>query len=213
MEAARVKRIFQTLEKANPNPKLELNYNSPFELLVAVVLSARSTDKSVNNATEKLFAVANTPQKMLSLGLSELKKYIRTIGLYNNKASNLIKTCQILIDQYNGRIPNAREELEELPGVGRKSANVILSTAFGQPVIAVDTHIFRVANRTGLAKGKTVTAVEEELEQIIPQKFKLKAHLWLLLHGRYICTARNPKCSICPIRQYCDYLRSLRVTC
>lgn len=197
--------IFRLLREANPSPETELNYSSPFELLVAVVLSAQATDVGVNKATATLFEVANTPQKILDLGLNGLKKYIRTIGLYNTKAENIIKTCEILVRDHNGEVPSTREELEALPGVGRKTANVVLNTAFGHPVIAVDTHIFRVANRTGLAPGKTVREVEDRLMRVVPDEFKRDAHHWLILHGRYTCIARKPRCGSCIIHDLCEY--------
>lgn len=197
--------IFTRLRAENPKPTTELNYKTPFELLVAVTLSAQATDKGVNKATAKLFPVANTPEKILALGEVGLKKYIKTIGLFNTKAANIIKTCKILIDKHNGQVPQHREALEALPGVGRKTANVILNTAFGQPTIAVDTHIFRVSNRTKIAPGKTVLEVEKKLEKFIPDEFKLDAHHWLILHGRYVCVARKPKCEACIIEDLCEY--------
>jgi len=197
--------IFERLQKHDPDPDTELRYVSPFELLVAVILSAQATDVSVNKATEKLFAVANTPESMLKLGLRGLKKHIRTIGLYNSKAANILKTCRILVDRHGGEVPRTREELESLPGVGRKTANVILNTAFGEPTIAVDTHIFRVANRTGLAPGKTPRAVEDRLLRLTPEGFRKNAHHWLILHGRYVCKARRPECPTCIIADLCEY--------
>ncbi len=197
--------IFERLKSANPRPATELDYSTPFELLIAVILSAQATDKGVNKATKKLFAVANTPHTILALGEEGLKKYIQTIGLYNSKARNIIKTCALLIERHQGQVPHDREALEALPGVGRKTANVILNTAFGEPVIAVDTHIFRVANRTGLAPGKTVREVEDKLIRFIPAEFKHDAHHWLILHGRYTCTARKPRCAACVIADLCDY--------
>ncbi|MBI2779914.1 MAG: endonuclease III [Gammaproteobacteria bacterium] len=197
--------IFTRFKEANPHPTTELNYTTPFELLIAVILSAQATDKGVNKATEKLFKVANTPQAILDLGETGLKKHIQTIGLFNSKAHNIIKTCAILVEKHGGQVPAEREELEELPGVGRKTANVILNTAFGQPTIAVDTHIFRVANRIGLAHGKTVLAVEKELLKVIPDEFKHDAHHWLILHGRYTCIARKPRCASCIIHDLCEY--------
>ncbi|MEQ6342200.1 MAG: endonuclease III [Gammaproteobacteria bacterium] len=197
--------IFTRLKAANPHPTTELNYTTPFELLIAVILSAQATDKGVNKATEKLFTVANTPQAILELGEPNLKKYIQTIGLFNSKAHNIIKTCAILVEKHGGQVPAEREELEALPGVGRKTANVILNTAFGQPTIAVDTHIFRVANRIGLAHGKTVLAVEKELLKAVPDEFKHDAHHWLILHGRYTCIARKPRCASCIIYDLCEY--------
>jgi len=197
--------IFDLLQRQNPAPTTELVYHGVFELLVAVVLSAQATDVSVNKATRVLFQVANSPEAILKLGVSRLKKYIKTIGLYNTKAVNIIRTCEILINQYGGQVPSDRESLEKLPGVGRKTANVILNTAFGQPTIAVDTHIFRVSNRTGIAPGKTPLEVEKKLLKVIPDEYKLNAHHWLILHGRYTCTARNPKCSACIIYDYCEW--------
>ncbi len=197
--------IFERLKSANPEPATELNYSTPFELLIAVILSAQATDKGVNKATKKLFAVANTPHTILALGEEGLKKYIQTIGLYNNKARNIVKTCALLIERNHGQVPHERKALEALPGVGRKTANVILNTAFGEPVIAVDTHIFRVANRTGLAPGKTVREVEDKLSRFVPAEFKHDAHHWLILHGRYTCTARKPRCAACVIADLCAY--------
>ena len=197
--------IFRRLRAENPKPTTELNYTTPFELLVAVLLSAQATDKGVNKATARLFPVANTPEAILALGEEGLKEYIKTIGLFNSKAANLIKTCKILIDKHNSEVPRSREELEALPGVGRKTANVILNTAFGEPTIAVDTHIFRVANRTRIAPGKTVLEVEKKLEKFIPEEFKLDAHHWLILHGRYVCVARKPRCGACIIEDLCEY--------
>ena len=197
--------IFRRLRSENPKPTTELNYTTPFELLVAVLLSAQATDKGVNKATAKLFPVANTPEAILALGEEGLKEYIKTIGLFNSKAANLIKTCKILIDKHNSEVPRTREELEALPGVGRKTANVILNTAFGEPTIAVDTHIFRVANRTKIAPGKTVLEVEKKLEKFIPEEFKLDAHHWLILHGRYVCVARKPRCGACIIEDLCEF--------
>ena len=198
-------RIFQRLQKNNPKPATELQYASPFELLVAVILSAQATDTSVNKATPAMFKAAGTPAAMLGLGVEGLKKYIRTIGLYNTKAENIIKTCKILVEQYGGNIPADRTALEKLPGVGRKTANVILNTAFGQPTIAVDTHIFRVANRTGLAPGRNVLKVEQKLLKYVPDEYKHNAHHWLILHGRYVCTARKPKCGACAIHNLCEW--------
>ncbi len=197
--------IFTRLRAENPTPTTELNYSSPFELLVAVTLSAQATDKGVNKATDKLFAIANTPEAILALGEEGLREQIKTIGLFNTKAANIIKACKILIDKHNSVVPQTREALEALPGVGRKTANVILNTAFGQPTIAVDTHIFRVSNRTKIAPGKTVLAVEKKLERLIPEEFKLDAHHWLILHGRYICVARKPRCGACIIEDLCEY--------
>ena len=197
--------IFQRLQQANPNPTTELVYNSTFELLIAVILSAQATDKGVNKATAKLFPVANTPETIAALGEDGLKPYIKTIGLFNSKGKNIIATCQRLIEQHQSQVPAQREALEALPGVGRKTANVILNTAFHQPTMAVDTHIFRVANRTGLAPGKTVLAVEKALLKHIPKAYLLDAHHWLILLGRYICVARNPHCGECLIADLCDF--------
>ncbi len=197
--------IFERFKANNPNPATELIYHSPFELLIAVVLSAQATDKSVNHATKKLFAIANTPASILKLGENQLKTYIKTIGLYNTKAKNIIKTCQLLIDRYEAQVPSDRKSLESLPGVGRKTANVLLNTLFDEPTIAVDTHIFRVANRTKLACGKTPYAVEQKLVQTVPKEFLRDAHHWLVLHGRYTCTARKPHCPNCLIRDLCEY--------
>ena len=205
MNQQNIEKIFLTLQKNNPSPKTELRYTNEFELLIAVMLSAQATDVSVNKATKILFPAANTPEKIAALGENHLKKYIKTIGLYNSKAKHIIQTCKILIEKYHSRVPNHRDALESLPGVGRKTANVILNSAFGEPTIAVDTHIFRVANRLGIAKGKTPLAVEKNLLTAIPKKYLKDAHHWLVLHGRYICTARNPKCVTCPIRRWCDY--------
>jgi len=205
MNAEKRRQIFERLREANPNPTTELNYSSPFELLIAVILSAQATDVSVNKATKKLFAVANTPEAILELGEEGLKKYIKTIGLFNNKAKNIIETCRILVEKFDGKVPDNRADLESLPGVGRKTANVVLNTAFGQPTMAVDTHIFRVANRTGLARGKTPLAVEKKLLKVIPKEFLKDAHHWLILHGRYVCTARKPKCDRCIIEDLCEY--------
>lgn len=205
MNPEKRQQIFERLRAENPNPTTELNYRTPFELLVAVVLSAQATDVGVNKATAKLFPVANTPEKILKLGVDGLKAYIKTIGLFNAKAENVIKTCQILIDKHGSEVPRDREALEALPGVGRKTANVILNTAFGEPTIAVDTHIFRLGNRLNLAPGKTPLAVEQKLLKVVPDEFKKDAHHWLILHGRYICTARNPKCTVCVINDLCEY--------
>jgi endonuclease-3 len=199
--------IYARLRETNPHPDTELGYESPFELLVAVILSAQATDVSVNKATAKLYPVANTPAAILELGVDGLKPYIRTIGLFNNKAENIIKTCRILLDEHAGEVPRTREALEKLPGVGRKTANVILNTAFGEPTIAVDTHIFRVANRTGIARGNTPLEVEKRLVRLTPDEFKKDAHHWLILHGRYICKARKPLCGTCPIVKWCEYGR------
>jgi endonuclease III len=197
--------IYSRLRSANPQPRTELTYEAPFELLVAVVLSAQATDKSVNLATAELFRVAKTPQAMLGLGRKGLERYIKRIGLYRTKAKNLIATCKLLMERHGGAIPQTREELEQLPGVGRKTANVLLNTAFGQPTIAVDTHIFRVANRTGIAPGKNVRVVETKLLKFTPEEFRLGAHHWLILHGRYVCKARKPECPKCLIRDLCEY--------
>jgi endonuclease-3 len=197
--------IFQKLKAQNPEPTTELNYSSPFELLIAVVLSAQATDVGVNKATKKLYPVANTPEAIYALGLDGLKSYIRTIGLYNTKAKNIIKTCKLLIDEHEGQVPEDRISLEKLPGVGRKTANVILNTAFGQPTIAVDTHIFRVSNRTGIAPGKDVRVVEDKLIKFVPDEYKLDAHHWLILHGRYTCVARKPRCGSCVIYDLCEF--------
>ncbi len=205
MNKAKRTEIFTRLRAENPAPTTELNFSSPFELLVAVTLSAQSTDVGVNKATTRLFPVANTPQAILALGEDGLKQYIKTIGLFNNKAANIIKACRMLIDDYDGEVPQDRESLEKLPGVGRKTANVVLNTAFGQPTMAVDTHIFRVSNRTGIAPGKTVRQVEDKLVRLIPDEFKQDAHHWLILHGRYVCKARKPACGACVISDLCEY--------
>jgi endonuclease-3 len=197
--------IFERLRAANPHPRTELVYASPFELLVAVILSAQATDKGVNKATAELYRVANTPAAILKLGVRGLSKYIKSIGLYNGKAKNIIAMSRMLLEQHGGEVPTTREALEELPGVGRKTANVILNTAFGQPTIAVDTHIFRVANRTGIAPGKTVREVEDRLLKFVPPEFLQDAHHWLILHGRYICKARRPACPVCIIADLCEY--------
>jgi endonuclease-3 len=199
--------IYSALREKMPAPTTELEYASPFELLIAVILSAQATDVSVNKATARLYPVANTPEALLELGVAGLKPYIRTIGLFNSKAENIIKTCRILVDQHGGEVPRTRAELEALPGVGRKTANVILNTAFGEPTIAVDTHIFRVANRTGLAKGKTPLEVEKRLVRLTPDEFRKDAHHWLILHGRYTCKARKPLCGECPIVEWCEYTK------
>lgn len=198
-----IQEMFSRLQAQNPKPSTELVYHSPFELLIAVILSAQATDVSVNKATAKLYQVANTPQAILDLGVEGLKTYIKTIGLYNTKAANIIKTCEILVTQHQGQVPDNRESLEALAGVGRKTANVVLNTAFGQPTIAVDTHIFRLANRLGLAKSSTVDGVEKQLLACIPDEFKLDAHHWLILHGRYVCTARKPQCQSCLLADLC----------
>jgi len=205
MNNAKRHEIYKRLARANPAPTTELHYGSNFELLVAVILSAQATDVSVNKATEKLFKVANTPAEIVALGESRLKRYIKTIGLFNNKAANIVKMARILIDEHAGRVPHDRAALEALPGVGRKTANVILNTAFGEPTIAVDTHIFRLANRTGLAPGKNVLEVERRLEKVTPPEFKRHAHHWLILHGRYVCKARKPECGRCVIADLCEY--------
>jgi endonuclease-3 len=205
MNPAKRLEIFRRFREANPNPTTELEYTTPFELLIAVLLSAQSTDVGVNKATRRLYPVANTPQKILDLGLDELKTYISTIGLYNTKAKNVMATCQILVDQYGGEVPHSREALEALPGVGRKTANVVLNTAFGEPTMAVDTHIFRVSNRTKIAPGKTVDEVEQKLLKVVPKEFLHDAHHWLILHGRYTCVARTPKCWNCLIADLCEY--------
>ena len=205
MKRADVIELFTRLRELNPHPTTELAYSTPFELLVAVVLSAQATDVGVNKATKKLYPVANTPQAIFDLGEDGLKRYISTIGLFNAKAKNVIALCRRLIDQHDGQVPRDREALEALPGVGRKTANVVLNTAFGEPTMAVDTHIFRVANRTGLAPGKDVRAVEDKLVKVIPDEFKMDAHHWLILHGRYVCKARKPDCPHCAIRDLCRY--------
>jgi endonuclease-3 len=205
MNAAKRYEIFTRFRAANPNPKTELEYTTPFELLIAVLLSAQSTDVGVNKATRKLYPVANTPQAILDLGVDELKTYISTIGLYNTKAKNVIATCQILVDEYGGEVPQSREALEALPGVGRKTANVVLNTAFGEPTMAVDTHIFRVSNRTNIAPGKNVDTVEHKLLKFVPKEFLHDAHHWLILHGRYTCIARKPLCWNCIIADLCEY--------
>ncbi|MBI5451668.1 MAG: endonuclease III [Gammaproteobacteria bacterium] len=205
MNALQCEELFSRLRQHNPHPTTELHYTTPFELLIAVMLSAQATDTSVNKATAALFRTANTPAALLALGEDGLRHYIRTIGLYNSKARNIVATCQILIDKHSGQVPDDRASLEVLPGVGRKTANVILNTAFGQPTIAVDTHIFRVANRTGLAPGKNVAEVEHKLLQTVPGKYQHDAHHWLILHGRYICLARRPRCTQCIIADLCAY--------
>jgi len=205
MNQANCRKIFLRLQAANPHPKTELEYSTPFELLAAVLLSAQATDVSVNAATRQLFPSANTPQAMLDLGEEKLREYIRRIGLYQTKAKHLMQTCRLLVERHGGIVPQTREALEALPGVGHKTASVILNTAFGQPAIAVDTHVFRVANRTGLAPGKNVLEVENKLLEIVPDEFKHNAHHWLILHGRYVCQARKPKCGECPINDLCEY--------
>jgi endonuclease-3 len=210
MNPAKRLAIFERLREANPAPRTELIYASPFELLVAVILSAQATDKGVNKATAGLFREANTPQAVLALGVKGLSTFIKSIGLYNGKAKNIIATCALLLERHGGAVPTTREELEQLPGVGRKTANVILNTAFGQSTMAVDTHIFRVANRTGLAPGKTVRAVEDKLLKFVPPEFLKDAHHWLILHGRYVCKARIPACPTCIIVDLCEYRRKTR---
>ncbi len=205
MNAAQRTELFRRLKRANPAPTTELKYTTPFELLVSVILSAQATDKSVNKATAELFKIANTPRQLLDLGLRGLKRHIKTIGLYNTKAANILKTCRLLLERHHGRVPHTREELQALPGVGRKTANVVLNTAFGHPTIAVDTHIFRVANRTGLAPGKNVRAVEDRLHAVVPARYRQDAHHWLILHGRYTCIARKPRCGSCVIYDLCEY--------
>jgi endonuclease III len=204
-----IKKIFQIFAENNPEPKTELIYQSPFELLIAVILSAQATDLSVNRATKRLFHNAATAQAMLDYGLESLKADIKTIGLFNSKAKNIIKTCEILVQEHAGLVPSTREQLEKLPGVGRKTANVLLNTLFGEPTIAVDTHIFRVAHRLGLSSGKTPEKVEQDLLRCIPKKYLLHAHHWLVLHGRYICQARKPKCAVCPIKKSCQSAKKL----
>lgn len=205
MTFAQRNQFFARLKRANPAPTTELKYATPFELLVSVILSAQAMDTSVNKATAGLFKATNTPQAILQLGLRGLKRHIKTIGLYNTKAANIIKTCKILIAAHTGRVPRTRAALEALPGVGRKTANVVLNTAFGEPTIAVDTHIFRVANRTGLAPGSTVLAVEQGLLQAVPPRYHRNAHHWLILHGRYVCQARKPRCGACVVYDLCEY--------
>ncbi|MEE8496013.1 MAG: endonuclease III [Xanthomonadales bacterium] len=210
MKPADRKEFFQRLKSNMPKPETELEYNSPFELLTAVILSAQATDVGVNKATRKLFLLANTPRSILDLGEDELKSFIRTIGLYNLKAANIIKTCAILLEQHGGKVPSDRKSLEALPGVGRKTANVVLNTAFGQPTIAVDTHIFRVANRTGMARGKTPLQVELKLLKAVPKEYLHDAHHWLILHGRYTCKARKPNCPECIVRNLCSFRNKTR---
>jgi len=200
---------YSTLRDQMPAPTTELNYKNPFELMIAVILSAQATDISVNKATNKLYSIACTPEAIISIGINGLKSYIRTIGLFNSKAKNIIKTCHIIIEKHNGEVPRTRAELEALPGVGRKTANVILNTAFGEPTIAVDTHIFRISNRTGLAKGKTPLEVEKRLTKMTPNEFKLNAHHWLILHGRYVCKARTPLCGQCLIIKWCEFKKKV----
>ncbi|NIJ42236.1 endonuclease-3 [Parvibaculum indicum] len=203
MKKPAIEEFFRRLQKALPEPETELQYHNPYTLLVAVVLSAQATDKGVNKATEKLFKIVDTPQKMVKLGLGKLTDHIKTIGLYRNKAKNVIALSEQLIAQHDGEVPRSREALEALPGVGRKTANVVLNVAFGEPTIAVDTHIFRVSNRTGLAPGKNVLEVEQKLEKRVPEEFRLHAHHWLILHGRYVCKARKPDCPACPVNDLC----------
>ena len=210
MRAADVEPLIASLAAANPQPRSELEYTNPFELLTAVLLSAQATDVGVNKATRGLFAVANTPQKMLALGLPRLEEKIRTIGLFRSKARHLMQTCEILVREHGGAVPHSREALQALPGVGRKTANVVLNVAFGEPTMAVDTHVFRVANRTGLAPGKTPLEVEERLLERIPPRYAVDAHHWLILHGRYVCQARKPLCGQCSVARYCDYFESSR---
>ena len=205
MNAEKRRAIFSCLRALNPSPTTELEYRSPFELLVAVVLSAQATDRGVNLATRRLFPVANTPQAILALGVDGLTRYIQTIGLYRSKAKHLIEACRILVDAHGGEVPRSREALEALPGVGRKTANVVLNTAFGEPTIAVDTHILRVANRTGIAPGKTPLEVEMRMLRLVPEEYRRDAHHWLILHGRYVCKARKPECWRCPISAWCEY--------
>ena len=209
-DAARIGEIFRRFQRANPTPKGELEHINPYTLLVAVVLSAQATDKSVNLATERLYRVADTPQAMLALGMEGLIGHIRTIGLYRSKAKHILETCRLLVERHGGKVPESREALEALPGVGRKTANVILNTAFGHPTIAVDTHIFRVANRTGLAPGKDVREVEEKLLKFVPEEFRQDAHHWLILHGRYVCKARKPECPGCIIRDLCEFRKKTK---
>lgn len=210
MNKNKIAEIFKRLKAHNPKPTTELEYRTPFELLVAVILSAQATDKSVNIATRVLYKDANTPQAILELGVAGLSRYIRTIGLFNTKAKNIIATCRLLIERHGGQVPESRAALEALPGVGRKTANVILNTAFGHPTIAVDTHIFRVANRTGIAPGKDVRAVEDKLLKVVPDEYKHDAHHWLILHGRYVCLARKPRCPDCAILDLCEFKQKIK---
>jgi endonuclease-3 len=210
MNAAKRQEIFSRLRAANPAPRTELVYRSPFELLIAVILSAQATDKGVNKATSELFKVANTPAAIHALGIKGLSRYIQSIGLFNAKAKHIIATCALLLERHNGVVPESREALEQLPGVGRKTANVVMNTAFGASTIAVDTHIFRVANRTGIAPGKTVRIVEDKLEKFVPEEFRRDAHHWLILHGRYVCRARTPACPTCLIADLCEYRAKTR---
>ena len=205
MNPAKRRAIFERFHAANPEPRGELHFNSPFELLIAVILSSQATDKSVNLATDLLYQRANTPTDILKLGQTGLERYVKSIGLYRTKAKNILATCQLLLKNHGGEVPRSRDALEALPGVGRKTANVVLNIAFGEPTIAVDTHLFRIGNRTGIAPGKTPLAVEEKLLKFVPDEFKLHAHHWLILHGRYVCTARAPKCSSCLIQDLCEY--------
>ena len=211
MNAEKRKQIFERLKTANPNPTTELEYTTPFELLIAVILSAQATDVSVNKATRKLYTVASTPEKIFALGVDGLIPYVQTIGLYRNKAKNVIDTCRLLLEHHHGEVPRDRESLQALPGVGRKTANVVLNTAFGQPAMAVDTHIFRVSNRTGLAPGKNVDIVEQKLMKFVPSEYLLDAHHWLILHGRYTCLARTPQCWNCPIADLCEFKTKTRM--
>ena len=211
MNAEKRKKIFERLKTANPNPTTELEYTTPFELLIAVILSAQATDVSVNKATRKLYTVASTPEKIFALGVDGLIPYVQTIGLYRNKAKNVIDTCRLLLEHHHGEVPRDRESLQALPGVGRKTANVVLNTAFGQPAMAVDTHIFRVSNRTGLAPGKNVDIVEQKLMKFVPPEYLLDAHHWLILHGRYTCLARTPQCWTCPIADLCEFKTKTRM--
>ncbi|MBT4962821.1 MAG: endonuclease III [Francisellaceae bacterium] len=210
MKPKDVNLLFKRLQKKNPRPTTELIYSSTFELLISVILSAQATDVSVNKATSKLFPIANSPKQILNLGLTKLKSYIKTIGLYNTKAVNIIKTCEMLQELHHGEVPNTREQLEALAGVGRKTANVVLNTAFGEPTIAVDTHIYRISNRLGIANGTTPLKVEKQLLSIIPDKYKHDAHHWLILHGRYTCMARSPKCTDCFLTDICEYFKHLK---
>jgi len=205
MKADARQEFFRRMQEINPQPKSDLQYSTPFELLIAVILSAQATDKSVNVATAKLFPLANTPAAILALGEEMLSEYIKTIGLFRSKAKNVIKACEILLAQHGGEVPSSREALEALPGVGRKTANVVLNIAFGQPTMAVDTHIFRISNRMGMAPGKDVLAVEEKLQKVVPDQFRMHAHHWLILHGRYTCVARKPKCGACPVYDICGF--------
>lgn len=211
MNKQKRREILERLRDNNPKPTTELNFSNPFELLIAVILSAQATDKGVNKATDKLFPIANTPQAIFDLGVDGLKTYIKTIGLFNSKAENIIKTCGILVKQHNSQVPESREALEALPGVGRKTANVVLNTAFGWPTIAVDTHIFRVCNRTKFATGKNVVEVENKLLKVVPAEFKVDVHHWLILHGRYTCIARKPRCGSCLIEDLCEYKDKIEI--